>query len=647
MPEENDPQPAQQQGWTPARATARAVAGPLPGVGGNMVAPPLEGGAPLQAAEKVPGRGLPLSETSRNWTQKNLPMSQEVHDATKPYFELVQNLGREFKEGHDKKFDLEKFSKKHNGAPTEEQIAAKIEQVGRNAEFEPLADALREAYKDTDFSTASPEVREAFEQQYDAIRQGVGRTELSEMEKLLPKESPLRNKLDAMTGAFRDPGTGLYADLKKIGEGEEAKNVLILGGTGVGKMTGKQVLADVGQGIGGIPANYKQAAQLGATLQTALGEGENFETAGHSLGGGLANYVGLKLGVPNTGFNSAALGPGTRNDIPPENLARAKDLALHVNVRGEAISDIGAINGHSIRTGIENVMNSPGKVPGQVGMLAREAGAAVGSTSIGQAVSQQLDSAKTALAGGLDSAGEILGSAKDTVVQSPAVQSLQQGLDNAGELARGAKESVQETMGQVQARLSQHVDAAIGIAQNAGTEIKNSSPGRIAAQATDTVKEGLTSAGKSVRSMLGSASHELKSVGDSLGRAASQKMDGAKEAAQGVSSSVRSSFLGQKLQKMADKAQDLKESAKEKLGSTALGSFIKNDIGIPKGVGAPHQYGQSYEMDVEVAKKPEALTKHLTNTIEAGYKEFAAKANENKVTIGQSRSVAGHRAGHM
>jgi len=73
-----------------------------------------------------------------------------------------------------------------------------------------------------------------------------------------------------MTGGLRDPSTGLYADMKKVGEGPDAKNVLILGGTGVGKMDAKQVLADIGQGAGGIPANYKQADQLASLLKSEL-----------------------------------------------------------------------------------------------------------------------------------------------------------------------------------------------------------------------------------------------------------------------------------------------------------------------------------------------------------------------------------------
>ncbi len=83
------------------------------------------------------------------------------------------------------------------------------------------------------------------------------------------------------------------------------------------------------------------------------------ETTGHSLGGGMANYTGLKNGIPSTCFNAAALGPGTRNDIPKENLNNAKDLAVHVNVRGELISDIGTSKTGNLRNDIENKVYAP------------------------------------------------------------------------------------------------------------------------------------------------------------------------------------------------------------------------------------------------------------------------------------------------
>jgi hypothetical protein len=58
-----------------------------------------------------------------------------------------------------------------------------------------------------------------------------------------------------------------------------------------------------------IPAQYAQAASLAEKLQNTYGP--RLLVAGHSLGGGLANYVSVKLGIPGAGINAAPLGPGT------------------------------------------------------------------------------------------------------------------------------------------------------------------------------------------------------------------------------------------------------------------------------------------------------------------------------------------------
>ena len=62
----------------------------------------------------------------------------------------------------------------------------------------------------------------------------------------------------------------------------------------------KQCEANVHNVFGGVPACYKQAAQLMHNLQQLVqmdGEwnGYRFSTSGHSLGGGLAAYAALKV----------------------------------------------------------------------------------------------------------------------------------------------------------------------------------------------------------------------------------------------------------------------------------------------------------------------------------------------------------------
>lgn len=512
------------------------------------------------ANQLLTGRGLPMSEPERNWTQQNLPISQDVLETTKPYFDLAQNLGREFKEGHEVKFKEDKFLKKNPNA-TPGDIANRKAQVERNAEFVPQAKDLREAYKNVDMSTASDAIRNEFNRRYEAIRKGAGRTEESELERLIPKDHPLRSKLDPMTGALRDPSTGLYADMKKVGEEPNTKNVLILGGTGVGKMDTKQLLADIGQGAGGIPGNYKQADQLASLLKSELDkEGVKMETTGHSLGGGMANYTGLKNGIPSTCFNAAALGPGTRNDIPKENLNNAKDLAVHVNVRGELISDIGTSKTGNLRNDIESKVYAPK-----------------------QKVQKTIQDIKNStVAQGLKSAANTIKTTANTVSESPVGQTISTGVTSVRDaLRKGA------------------------------TDIKNSSVGQSVSNAVSTTANSIKETAKDVRTALGNSS-----VGKQVSNA--------------------TSYVGNKLNKLGDKINKLSDDIKE----SKIGKFVRNDVGLPKGLGLPHQYGQSYEMDVPEAKN--CAAKHNTKAIEKGYKSYDAafqQQQQQSQNVGRSRGI--------
>jgi hypothetical protein len=175
----------------------RASSIPSSGSLSPISTPRVPGRSMQDANQLLTGRGLPMSEPDRNWTQQNLPISQDVLETTKPYFDLAQNLGREFKEGHEVKFKEDKFLKKNPNA-TPGDIANRKAQVERNAEFVPQAKDLREAYKNVDMSTASDATRNEFNRRYEAIRKGAGRTEESELERLIPKDHPLRSKLDPM-----------------------------------------------------------------------------------------------------------------------------------------------------------------------------------------------------------------------------------------------------------------------------------------------------------------------------------------------------------------------------------------------------------------------------------------------------------------
>jgi hypothetical protein len=69
---------------------------------------------------------------------------------------------------------------------------------------------------------------------------------------------------------------------------------------------------------------------------------------GHSLGGGLACFAALQLGIPAYGFGSAALGEGLQKILKgdvPQNLARADVLVTHVFMQDDPVPPLTALRG--------------------------------------------------------------------------------------------------------------------------------------------------------------------------------------------------------------------------------------------------------------------------------------------------------------
>jgi hypothetical protein len=128
-------------------------------------------------------------------------------------------------------------------------------------------------------------------------------------------DSHLRTKLDPLTGIFRDTKTGLYAELKPLKDGNFA---LCFGSTGVGRMISKQIKVDIDQVLNQkkVPAAYTQAVDLAAELiKEVCLFGSEITVTGQSMGGGIANYVGLKLGIKSVCYNAAALGGAAIQDL--------------------------------------------------------------------------------------------------------------------------------------------------------------------------------------------------------------------------------------------------------------------------------------------------------------------------------------------
>lgn len=146
--------------------------------------------------------------------------------------------------------------------------------------------------------------------------------------------------IDPVTGGFRDPSSGLYCELKPVRMDSISRitgYALCFPGVGAARMSSTQWLSSVKQflGIGGVPKMHSQALDLAKTIQAKLvADGKSLELTGHSMGGGIANYVGLKLKLPSVCYNAAALGRACLKDIGEANLESLKKQT-HIRLEGD------------------------------------------------------------------------------------------------------------------------------------------------------------------------------------------------------------------------------------------------------------------------------------------------------------------------
>ncbi|MGB4347247.1 MAG: hypothetical protein WBJ21_12725 [Burkholderiaceae bacterium] len=203
--------------------------------------------------------------------------------------------------------------------------------LGNAVQSQQIADV--KAWRDD--VTGSQTLQKKGAEAYAALKQNTGQPHIAD---LLGNDSALKQKGFPLTGGFRDPATGLYAELRKLpqqGNGP-AQYVLCITGTGRGAALRAQMKTNAQQflGRGGVPAAHQQALQLTKELQQAIHTmGGNLTLAGHSLGGGIANYVGLKLNMAATCFNAAALGGACLQDLERGRHLHAETVNKQCHVR--------------------------------------------------------------------------------------------------------------------------------------------------------------------------------------------------------------------------------------------------------------------------------------------------------------------------
>ena len=140
------------------------------------------------------------------------------------------------------------------------------------------------------------------------------------------KNSDMEKFFCPYSGCFRDPSTGLAAGLEQVMQenGEPLLNeqnqpvyTLTLPGTGRGAAWRAQLKTNVQQfiGYGGVPAAHQQAETLVQLIKGKHSYADALSLTGHSLGGGIANYVGIRQNLQATCYNPAALGSACLNAV--------------------------------------------------------------------------------------------------------------------------------------------------------------------------------------------------------------------------------------------------------------------------------------------------------------------------------------------
>lgn len=116
---------------------------------------------------------------------------------------------------------------------------------------------------------------------------------------------------------------------------EPTKFVLSFAGTELKDGRHATVKSDVNQTLGIKDTAFEDAERVVKAFAKQYGA-DNIEVVGHSLGGALAQYAGIKHGVKVTAFNSMGLSVSLRDRLGAEKINEAN--VTHINSSGDSLS---------------------------------------------------------------------------------------------------------------------------------------------------------------------------------------------------------------------------------------------------------------------------------------------------------------------
>lgn len=156
----------------------------------------------------------------------------------------------------------------------------------------------------------------------------------------LDEKSVFLAKIYPLTGGIRDTGTGFYAQLVSDPL-NPSEYFLCFPGTGAMNNLDKQWSTNIDNFLSDkVPKSFVQAVQLTAEIQQAVKAGNGHLTlVGHSLGGGIANYVGLKLDMESVCFNPAGMGKACLDDLANDITPERVNQQTHLVIEDDLVSD--------------------------------------------------------------------------------------------------------------------------------------------------------------------------------------------------------------------------------------------------------------------------------------------------------------------